>query len=213
MYINNELEIILEESGLQLVRKDYINNRDYRTELNELNDELGIPIQLQGHFTTFIGTGIILEGHVPEHVIRDILKEENKAKFERIIILQDEMEDAHNYFVWAYKGELKEYPIDTPITEYLNWFQENEDSLVTPPELVTDFDFVAMLPLVLATGLLDGINPCAFAVMLFLIVFLFSIKKSRASVFKVGGVYIAAIYGVYFLIGLGLLQVIHIRRK
>jgi cytochrome c biogenesis protein CcdA len=46
--------------------------------------------------------------------------------------------------------------------------------------------------------------------MLFLIVFLFSIKKSRASVFKVGGVYILAIYGVYFLIGLGLLQVIHI---
>ncbi|MFQ6116108.1 MAG: cytochrome c biogenesis CcdA family protein [bacterium] len=210
-YIDNELAPILEESGIQVIKKDYINNREFRKELNELNGQLGIPLELQGHFTTFIDNKTILEGHVPEHIIRDILSEESQGKFERIVILQDEMEHAKTYKVWAFKGEIKEYPIDAPIAEYLDWFQENKDSLATPPELLSKpLDFMVLLPMVLATGLLDGINPCAFAVILFLIAFLFTIKKTRASIFKMGVTYISAVYAVYFLIGLGLLQAIHI---
>ena len=210
MYIDDELEPVLNELGVSVTRKDYINNRDYRKELNGLNNELGIPLELQGHFTTFVDNGIILQGHVPEHIIRDILKEENQV-FEKIIVFQDEMDGAVSYKAWAYKGEIKEYSIETPITEYLEWFGENEDSLVTPPGLLEgDLDLNALLPMVLITGLLDGINPCAFAVMLFLIAFLFTIRKSRASVFKMGVTYISAIYTVYFLIGLGILQAVHI---
>ncbi len=210
-YINEELNPILEESSIQVIKKDYINNRQYRKELNELNEELGIPLELQGHFTTFIDNKIILEGHVPEHVIRDILNQENRGEFDRIVILQDEMEDAKSYKVWAFEGEIKEYEIDIPITEYLDWFEENKDSLMTPPELVDKpLDLITLLPTVLLTGLLDGINPCAFAVILFLITFLFTISKTRASVFKMGVTYISAIYMVYFLIGLGILQVVHL---
>jgi cytochrome c biogenesis protein CcdA len=58
----------------------------------------------------------------------------------------------------------------------------------------------------IVTGLLDGVNPCAFAVLLFFIAFLFTLKKTRHSISWMGITYIAAIYLTYFLIGLGLLK-------
>jgi cytochrome c biogenesis protein CcdA len=67
-----------------------------------------------------------------------------------------------------------------------------------------------LLPLVVVTALVDAINPCAFAVLLLTIAFLFSIGKLRNKVLKVGGVYIVGIFLAYILIGLGLLQAFHL---
>ncbi|NOZ83181.1 MAG: hypothetical protein GXN98_05190 [Euryarchaeota archaeon] len=63
-----------------------------------------------------------------------------------------------------------------------------------------------MLPLVLVSGLLDGINPCAFAVLLFFIAFLYTLQRTRADVLRMGAIYISAIYLAYFLIGLGIMK-------
>jgi cytochrome c biogenesis protein CcdA len=63
-----------------------------------------------------------------------------------------------------------------------------------------------MVPLIVSTGFLDGLNPCAFAVLLFFIAFLFTIKRTKRSVWKMGIVYIFAIFLAYLLIGLGLLK-------
>jgi len=52
----------------------------------------------------------------------------------------------------------------------------------------------------------DGINPCAMAILLFFITFLFTIRKARAAIARMGLVYIACVYIVYFLVGLGLLR-------
>ena len=68
----------------------------------------------------------------------------------------------------------------------------------------------SLMPIVITTGLLDGINPCAFGVMLFLIAFLYTINKTRANVLLLGIVYISMIYIVYVLIGLGILKAIMI---
>lgn len=67
-----------------------------------------------------------------------------------------------------------------------------------------------LLPLVAVSALIDSINPCAFSVLFLTIAFLFSIESLRKKVFKVGGAYILGIAAVYFLIGLGLLQVLHL---
>ena len=40
-YIDGELEPVLDGLGINVTRKDYINNRENRVELNELNEELG----------------------------------------------------------------------------------------------------------------------------------------------------------------------------
>jgi len=67
-----------------------------------------------------------------------------------------------------------------------------------------------LFPLVAISALVDAINPCAFAVLLLTLAFLFSIGKLRGNVLRIGGVYIFGIFLAYILIGFGLLQAFHI---
>lgn len=67
-----------------------------------------------------------------------------------------------------------------------------------------------LLPLVVVSALLDSLNPCAFAVLLLTLAFLFQIGRQRTQVLRIGAVYIAGVFAVYVLIGLGILQVLHL---
>lgn len=67
-----------------------------------------------------------------------------------------------------------------------------------------------LLPLVAVAALIDSINPCAFGILLLTIAFLLSLQKTRESILKIGGVYIFGLLTVYILIGLGILQVLHL---
>lgn len=67
-----------------------------------------------------------------------------------------------------------------------------------------------LLPLVVITALVDSINPCAFSILLLTIAFLLSIGRMRSNVLKLGILYIAGIFIAYFLIGLGIVQALHI---
>lgn len=67
-----------------------------------------------------------------------------------------------------------------------------------------------LLPLIGVAALIDSINPCAFSVLILTIAFLLSIGKMRSSVLAIGGAYILGIFLVYLVIGLGLLQALHI---
>ena len=67
-----------------------------------------------------------------------------------------------------------------------------------------------LLPLVIVAALIDSINPCAFGILLLTIGFLLSIGRERRGIIKIGGVYILGLFTVYILIGLGLLQALHL---
>ncbi|MBI5470557.1 hypothetical protein HY968_04555 [Candidatus Kaiserbacteria bacterium] len=67
-----------------------------------------------------------------------------------------------------------------------------------------------LLPLVLASSLLDSVHPCSFSILLITIAFLFGLQLSRQKIMQIGGVYIAGIFAAYLAIGLGLLQVLHL---
>ncbi|MFC1780220.1 cytochrome c biogenesis CcdA family protein [Patescibacteria group bacterium] len=60
-------------------------------------------------------------------------------------------------------------------------------------------------PLIVFGALGDSINPCAIAVLIFLVTFLISIKKRGKKLLTIGFVYIFFTYITYFLAGLGLL--------
>jgi cytochrome c biogenesis protein CcdA len=122
-----------------------------------------------------------------------------------MVVYQDKMSGATEYVAWAFRGEPQTYAIDTPIGEYLAYLDEHGDHL-GPPAAVDEER--SLLPLVLSTGFLDGLNPCAFAVLLFFIAFLFTIRRTSGAVWAMGLVYVAAIYLAYFLIGLGLMQAV-----
>lgn len=63
-----------------------------------------------------------------------------------------------------------------------------------------------MIPLVGITGFLDGIHPCAIAILIFFIAFLLTLQRSMKNVLTLGLVYIFVIFLTYLAIGVGLLS-------
>lgn len=66
--------------------------------------------------------------------------------------------------------------------------------------------FFSFLPVVTAAAIIDSVNFCAFSVLLLTVAFLFSAGKERSGILKIGSFYIAGIFLVYVLIGLGIMQ-------
>src|SRR3989344_9002608 len=63
------------------------------------------------------------------------------------------------------------------------------------------------LPAIILAALADSINPCAFAVLIFLLLYITSLGAAKRAL-KIGAVYIATVFIVYFFAGLGLLRAI-----
>lgn len=62
---------------------------------------------------------------------------------------------------------------------------------------------------IIAAGLIDGINPCAFAVIVFFVSFLAVYKYDRKEVLLVGAAYCLAVFVAYIAIGLGLFNFLY----
>lgn len=72
--------------------------------------------------------------------------------------------------------------------------------------IVSDFKNFKMLPVAVA-ALADGINPCAFAGIIFLVSYLSMVlKKTRRAVFNFGMGYSAGVCVFYFIFGLGIFE-------
>jgi cytochrome c biogenesis protein CcdA len=65
------------------------------------------------------------------------------------------------------------------------------------------------IPVILVTGLIDSINPCAIGVLIFLVSTLLALSHDRKRMLVVGSIYIAAVYVTYFIAGLGLIWFIN----
>ncbi len=65
------------------------------------------------------------------------------------------------------------------------------------------------IPLVITAGLADGINPCAFSVLIILLVTL-SVAGSRRKMVAVGTCFIVSVFVFYFLSGLGIFYIIQL---
>lgn len=64
------------------------------------------------------------------------------------------------------------------------------------------------LPLVVVSGLIDGVNPCAFSLLIFFLSFLYGLRRSRRNVFFMGMTYIMGVFIGYVSIGLGIQRTI-----
>ncbi len=61
---------------------------------------------------------------------------------------------------------------------------------------------------IMSAAAVDSINPCAIGVLVFLITFLASLKKSRRSLLFIGLTYILVVYICYFGAGIGLIKIL-----
>lgn len=213
-YVKDELPQILEKYGItKFIKKDYINHKEYRREMNELFEEMNVPLELQSHIMTFVGDKYIIGGHVPEPIINDLFKDEDSQRFKRIVVYQDKMHgEIEDYKIWAmptdadnFLGSIKTYKIDELPSNYLDYLDKNKNELLKQNK-ISGSQEKSLLALVLISGFLDGFNPCAFAVLIFFIAFLFTLQRSVGNIFKLGLVYISVIYLTYLGIGFGLFK-------
>lgn len=66
---------------------------------------------------------------------------------------------------------------------------------------------IALVPIILA-GLADGINPCAFTTIIFLISYLSVIGRNRRQILITGVIYTTAVFLTYLALGFGLLNIV-----
>ena len=184
-----------------VVLKDYINFQKYRKEMTELYRSLGIPPSLQSHILTNIDDKIFLGGHVNSETV-NFLKDA-ELPMDKIYIFQDKMENPKFYSVWDFVSEPETFALNYPISTYLEEFSSRDKTMGQELDKSSMKEFIT---LVLTGGFIDGVNPCAFSVLIFFMIFLFSIKKRRGPVIAVGVIFIAAIFLSYLLIGLGIMQ-------
>lgn len=180
---------------------------DERQLMSEMIDAIELPRSIADSLYAFIptekGTLVVL-GHVPADLIEAALNSPSLP--EKLVLWQPKMHgDPTEYRLWAWQGDVQTFKIGTPLDEAL--VSLKGASGVLPVGLA---NLSELLPAVVVTGLLDSINPCAFAVILLLIAFLFTLRQSRGRILQLGFVYIAVIFIVYFSIGLGLLRAIRL---
>jgi cytochrome c biogenesis protein CcdA/glutaredoxin len=102
-------------------------------------------------------------------------------------------------FIYKYKDKGSAIPW-TKIFELRDKSEEN---------IKERFKNMGVFTIILA-GLVDGINPCAFATIIFLIAFLSTLGKKEEETLLIGITYSVVVFIVYFLIGLGLIKFIGI---
>jgi cytochrome c biogenesis protein CcdA len=202
-YMDMELEPALGAEGIPVAAVyDYVNMPSHRAHLYDLSENLGIPYSLRGHLMVFVKTEgrlLVLSGHVPGALIRDALANAPSPPYPRMLlrVSDSEMMEVSSYSAWAFTGAPATRGVQEPLATYLSTVPASGTGERSASEV--------LLPLVIAGGFVDGLNPCAFAVLLFFLAFLYVTRRPRTEVLAVGGIFIYAIYAVYFLIGIGLL--------
>ncbi len=171
--------------------------------LLEIADSIALPRSIADSLYAFVPTGrgtLVILGHVPPDLIDAALASPELPP--RLVLWQPEMHgEPSEYRLWAWSGEVMTFAIASPFSGALR-----AALAATGPPPVGRANLAQLLPAVVFTGLLDSVNPCALAVILLLIAFLFTLRKSRRRIVMLGSVYIGMIFLVYFAIGLGLLQ-------
>jgi len=88
------------------------------------------------------------------------------------------------------------------------WEQFSEKELTRSRSSITNaFDSFTVFAVALA-GLGDGINPCAFATILFLVSYLGMVGRKRNEILMAGLSFAFAVFSTYFLVGLGFFRFI-----
>ncbi|MCX6697617.1 MAG: hypothetical protein NTV84_08710, partial [Methanoregula sp.] len=86
----------------------------------------------------------------------------------------------------------------------------NASVIVTPTPAVPIPETPRITPsFVIGAALIDSINPCAFSVLIFLLISVVPIRNKRR-ILAVGGCYIAAVFSLYLLSGLGLFSLVRL---
>lgn len=87
------------------------------------------------------------------------------------------------------------------------WEVKEEDISERQNQIIKRFKTFSPL-VVIGAGFIDGINPCAFAVLIFFVSYLLFLGFSGRKILSVGGGFIVGMFIAYFSIGIGLFKIV-----
>jgi cytochrome c biogenesis protein CcdA len=108
-------------------------------------------------------------------------------------------------------GEIREARVRDLIERYQTsagkpiWELVAADTSLAAQGIIQRFQSLGVLT-VMAAGLIDGVNPCAFATIIFFISYLTLVGRQRREMLLVGAAFTAAVFLTYLTMGLGLFQ-------
>ena len=162
-----------------------------------------------------------LENRYPNLVVKkfDLTRNENKRLNEALCKLYQVPDKKRLTSPIAFIGE--EFLIEDEINrrriaELIQKYQTGENEII-PWERAKELDKIAEKSIVdrfkamsvftvISAGLIDGVNPCAFATIILFISFLSFVGKKGKSLLLVGITFTSTVFITYFLIGIGLLH-------
>ena len=109
-------------------------------------------------------------------------------------------------YLVGYPHEIKTYAENA--IEKARLLQEKTTVAESEEDTRTAFSKITFWAII-GAGLVDGINPCAFAVIVFFVSFLTVYKYTRKEILIIGSAYCVSVFIAYILIGLGLFQFLY----
>lgn len=189
----DELEGLVEVSN-SCLRVEYLeSNYVARGELKKLFEDLEVPADYRGSVVVAFEGRILFINFVPVDSISEFLGDEVTEEG-RNIVHWDELKGV--YTVIDGRGTVYEFE-NGSFTECM------EPAVARGPNAAL---------IVVVSGLLDGVNPCAFTILVFLITILYTLQSMDEEgshlVLRVGSAYIIAVFLGYLAIGLALFQAV-----
>lgn len=89
-----------------------------------------------------------------------------------------------------------------------SWSSVREPEIAAAEKVVEQKYDSLTLPIVLGAGLADGVNPCAFATIIFFLSYLQVARRTPREMLMVGAAFIVAVFLAYFMAGLALHKVL-----
>lgn len=192
----NEVEV-LEERGLANVEERYIpGNPEAGDELQHIRERYQIPVTLQRETTIVIDERYVIEGSIPVGILEEVVT--LKMGYFDSLVISKQLDGT--YLLMANGGEARECA-EISLNECIGTVKPNR--------------FFSQVALVVTSGLLDGINPCAFSVLILFIGLILSSENNqgRRRILELGGIYILTVFFTYLAIGLSLYRIVEISRQ
>ncbi|MFW6152432.1 MAG: hypothetical protein ACOC6C_05600, partial [Verrucomicrobiota bacterium] len=102
-------------------------------------------------------------------------------------------------------AELASQSASVPLDD---WYVLGEEEMAQADEAIAERFSKLGIGVVAVAGMLDGINPCAFATIIFFLSYLQVSRRRAGEIAQVGIAFIAAVFISYFFLGLGLVEMI-----
>jgi hypothetical protein len=148
----------------------------------------------------------------------DLTKEKNKATDEALFQMYQIPESKRGEIVKLYVGEdyilgddFRYEPFQKVISKYQDkgapppWEKVTQEALKSGEQRIIERFRKFGLSTVLVAGFIDGLNPCAFATIVFLVSYLAFLGKQSTEILKYGITFTFGVFIAYLLAGMGLM--------